>query len=107
MEGGKNGRDSSHGFPAPSLLSTMPSSYFICATPRSGSTLLCELLSLTGVAGNPNEWMLPLTEPLAREMFGIERGFEDPPYRSELKAKGCTSNGVFAAKLMWPAMQQL
>jgi LPS sulfotransferase NodH len=62
---------------------------------------------LTGVAGFPNEWMLPLAEPLAQEMFAIEVGFEDPSYLSELKAKGCTSNGVFAAKLMWPTMQQL
>lgn len=28
-------------------------SYIICANPRSGSTLLCRLLSETGVAGNP------------------------------------------------------
>jgi trehalose 2-sulfotransferase len=89
------------------LLSTMQSSYFICATPRSGSTLLCELLMLTGVAGYPSEWMLPLAEPLAQEMFAIEVGFEDRRYFSELTAKGCSGNGVFATKLMWPAMQQL
>jgi len=28
-------------------------SYVVCATPRSGSTLLCELLKSTGVAGHP------------------------------------------------------
>ncbi len=28
----------------------------VCATQRSGSTLLCELLKATGVAGNPNEY---------------------------------------------------
>ncbi len=41
-------------------------SYIICTSPRSGSTLLCKLLSATGVAGNPeshfhdpsiNEWL--------------------------------------------------
>ena len=31
-------------------------SYIICATPRSGSTLLCKLLSATGVAGDPNSY---------------------------------------------------
>lgn len=31
-------------------------SYIICATPRSGSTLLCKLLSATGVAGKPNSY---------------------------------------------------
>lgn len=30
-------------------------SYVICATPRSGSTLLCEALRATGVAGSPGE----------------------------------------------------
>jgi LPS sulfotransferase NodH len=86
---------------------TIVSSYFICATPRSGSTLLCELLTLTGVAGHPSEWMLPLTEPLARDMFGVEPAFSHPSYLAELKAKACTGNGLFAAKLMWPSMQQL
>src|SRR5690348_6219991 len=31
-------------------------SYLACATPRSGSTLLCEALTNTGVAGNPKEY---------------------------------------------------
>ena len=30
--------------------------YLICATQRSGSTLLCELLKQTGVAGRPEEY---------------------------------------------------
>jgi trehalose 2-sulfotransferase len=31
-------------------------SYLVCATPRSGSTLLCHLLDGTGVAGHPEEY---------------------------------------------------
>jgi len=31
-------------------------SYIICATPRSGSTLLCKLLAATGKAGNPDSY---------------------------------------------------
>jgi len=30
--------------------------YLVCSTPRSGSTLLCELLKSTGVAGRPDEY---------------------------------------------------
>jgi LPS sulfotransferase NodH len=30
--------------------------YVICTSPRSGSTLLCDLLKSTGVAGNPASW---------------------------------------------------
>src|SRR5919204_6001172 len=36
--------------------STPSRSYLICATPRSGSTLLCEALKSTGVAGVPDEY---------------------------------------------------
>jgi LPS sulfotransferase NodH len=31
-------------------------SYLVCATPRSGSTLLCHLLDQTGLAGHPEEY---------------------------------------------------
>src|SRR3954465_5603909 len=31
-------------------------SYLVCATQRSGSTLLCEALKSTGVAGRPEEF---------------------------------------------------
>ena len=46
-------------------------SYLICATPHSGSTLLCEALKNTGSAGWPEEYFAvvkntPIQEPLAR-----------------------------------------
>jgi Stf0 sulphotransferase len=31
-------------------------SYLVCATPRSGSTLVCQALKATGVAGRPEEY---------------------------------------------------
>ena len=31
-------------------------SYLVCATPRSGSTLVCKALRATGVAGRPEEY---------------------------------------------------
>jgi len=36
-------------------MSSPEQSYLVAATPRSGSTLLCELLASTGVAGRPAE----------------------------------------------------
>lgn len=36
-------------------------SYLVCATPRSGSTLLCRLLDQTGHAGHPEEYFEALT----------------------------------------------
>ena len=35
-------------------------SYLICATPRSGSSLLCEALRNTGLAGKPDEYFGPM-----------------------------------------------
>ncbi|MGZ4261677.1 MAG: Stf0 family sulfotransferase, partial [Solirubrobacteraceae bacterium] len=35
--------------------STPTKAYLVCATPRSGSTLLCEMLRETGRAGVPLE----------------------------------------------------
>lgn len=37
----------------------MPRAYLICATPRSGSTMLCDLLTQTTVAGQPNSYFRP------------------------------------------------
>src|SRR4051794_5081670 len=37
-------------------MTTPTLSYLIASTPRSGSTLLCEALTNTGVAGNPEEY---------------------------------------------------
>jgi trehalose 2-sulfotransferase len=104
--------------------------YLVCATPRSGSTLLCEALEGTGVAGRPREYFEALKETgiprRPREYFW---GLRSPevlrllPHDAELDRDservaswsrddygrhldaamraGTTSNGVFGAKLMW------
>ena len=45
--------------------------YFICATPRTGSTLLCELLTSTQVAGVPESYFRSPDEPSWAERFGL------------------------------------
>ncbi len=99
------------------------SPYLVCATPRSGSTLLCELLTTTGVAGRPQEYFEHLyatNQPRqAREYF---EGVTDPDVIDRLRPtdagtpesaeafeerlsaalrEGTTPNGVWASKLMW------
>src|SRR3954453_9642741 len=55
------------------------SSYLICATPRSGSTLLCEALLNTGLAGNPKEYFEALRETgLPRRPKEYFSGVDDP-----------------------------
>ena len=105
-------------------------SYLVCATPRSGSTLLCQLLDETGVAGHPEEYFEALRHSgLPRqphEYFDRDRhaniverlAFREMPDRpatpNELWVnesydrylawalnEGTTPNGVFGAKLMW------
>lgn len=111
-----------------------PRSYVVCATPRSGSTLLCELLKSTGVAGRPEEYFeacletgLPphpgdYLEGLPRTGAGI-RDDDTPPrapsyssllglrsYREHLERTlrlGTTENGVFSVKLMWRHLPDL
>jgi Stf0 sulphotransferase len=60
------------------------SSYFICASPKTGSTLLCGLPADTGRAGKPESyfrlkgepsyaesWPVPMGPPLPRELLGV------------------------------------
>jgi LPS sulfotransferase NodH len=105
-------------------------SYLVCATPRSGSTLVCQALKETGVAGRPEEYFEALVQsgrPRRPEQYFIGaddqtildhleqlRRSDDQPARSPLWSRsaydrylewaleaGTTDNGVFGAKLMW------
>jgi LPS sulfotransferase NodH len=109
-------------------------SYLVCATQRSGSTLLCELLKGTGVAGRPEEFFeavrdtglpphpgdylvgLPHTgvgirdEPTPPEGPAYSSLVAISDYRHHLDrtfAWGTTDNGVFGAKLMWNQLPEL
>jgi LPS sulfotransferase NodH len=105
--------------------------YFVCATPRSGSTLLCEALSATGVAGRPAEYFEALRgtdlprqpqeyfDVLTPDLEALLPRFEQEPapelagaetyedYLDWVRDEGTTDNGVFAAKLMWGYLGEL
>jgi trehalose 2-sulfotransferase len=105
-------------------------SYLVCATPRSGSTLVCHALQETGVAGKPEEYFealrhsgrprrpeeyfLGVEDQSIRDHLGERSVGSDPPPRSPLWSRaaydrylewafeaGATDNGIFGAKLMW------
>jgi LPS sulfotransferase NodH len=102
--------------------------YLVCATPRSGSTLLCEMLRATGVAGTPLEHfevlrasgqprqpreyfdgiadagVLQLLAPLA-----AGRPSDEPAaaWAARIVREGSTPNGVWGGKLMWGHVEQL
>lgn len=71
--------------------------YFVCATPRSGSGLLCRALARTGLAGAPAEYF-NLRKILARR-WGVGRELDS--YLPALRAHRTDGNGVFGMKVHW------
>jgi LPS sulfotransferase NodH len=72
-------------------------SYFICCTPRSGSYLLAEALTNTGLAGRPAEYFTALLDPW-------HEGFRLEDFKAALQPiidQG-TESEIFGSKLMWP-----
>ncbi len=103
-------------------------SYLICATPRCGSTLLCEALINTGIAGQPKEYFehlkktgqprrpkeyFPEDSAIAHQLGDYSRlddeamlpecwqGSGYAGYLAQVIEEGTTPNGVFGAKVMW------
>jgi trehalose 2-sulfotransferase len=85
--------------------------YLLCGTPRTGSTLLCDLLTSTGVAGRPESYFREPDERAWAQRFGIPlAGDGSFDYRGFVHAAtraGSTPNGVFAARVMWGTMHRL
>ncbi len=86
-------------------------SYFVCATPRTGSSLLLGLLGSTGLCGRPQAYFRAPDEPLWADRWQIPRtaegGFNYADYVRAARAAGSTPNGVFGAKLMWGTLYEV
>lgn len=72
--------------------------YVVCATPRSGSGLLCEALWSTGLAGKPDEYFFSGT---AEEYANQWKTTDFSDYLAKVHEFGTTPNGVFGFKIMW------
>ena len=88
-------------------------SYIICATPRSGSTLLCDLLSATGVAGRPDSYFRRESFPEWADYFNVsasewpsEHEF-DQSYLTAVQQEGTGGTQVFGMRLMWESVSDL
>ncbi|HEY1515036.1 MAG TPA: Stf0 family sulfotransferase [Solirubrobacteraceae bacterium] len=102
--------------------------YLVCATPRSGSTLLCERLRDTGLAGRPLEHFEILRHSSLprqpRECFGdldlhgldellppprSGTPIQEPPeaWRARILRQGRGESGVWGGKLMWGHVEDL
>lgn len=86
-------------------------SYFICATPRTGSSLLLGLLDSTGVCGHPQAYFRAPDEPLWADRWQLPRtadgGYDYADYLRAARTAGSTPNGMFGAKLMWGTLDEL
>jgi len=90
--------------PRPELALRPRESYFVCATPRSGSWFLCGLLASTGVAGRPHEWFWRDTRTSLERDWNVS---DDADYVEHVLAAGTTPNGVFGAKVMFGSLPPL
>lgn len=97
--------------PAPARGPERAGSYLVCATPRTGSSLLCGLLEGTGVAGHPESWFRRQDERVFAARWGIadpsDGTFGYASYFRAAAAAGSTANGVFAARIMWGTMDEV
>jgi LPS sulfotransferase NodH len=84
----------------------MSGSYFVCATPRTGSSLLLGLLDSTGLAGHPEAYFRAPDEQLWAERWGVSGGDYQAFVRAA-RVAGMTPNGVFGAKLMWGTLDEV
>ncbi|GAB7192823.1 Stf0 family sulphotransferase [Kineococcus sp. NUM-3379] len=102
--------------------------YLVCASQRSGSTLVCETLRATGVAGNPLEhfqylrrsgyapqprdWFADVSDPAILELLAplepdAPRAETPAQWRERVLAEGRTPNGAWGGKLMWNQVPEL
>ncbi|WP_417685341.1 Stf0 family sulfotransferase [Roseibium sp.] len=80
-------------------------SYILCTSPRSGSTLLCKLLSATGVAGNPGSHFHEPSIDAWLDDYCLSDNSQEPE-KTKLRrifkaaiARGSNDTGVFGLRL--------
>lgn len=87
--------------------------YIICATPRSGTTLLCDLLADTGITGKPDSFFRFQSISWWTDYFKVsavgwadEHEF-DRSYLAAAIEEGTNGTDVFGMRLMWESMVHL
>jgi trehalose 2-sulfotransferase len=75
--------------------------YIVAATPRTGSSLLCEGLSATGIAGRPAEVFAPDFRDPWYKRWGVRRDAPFSEYLNSARQFGTTPNGVYGMKIQW------
>ncbi|MGB7538052.1 MAG: Stf0 family sulfotransferase [Anaerolineales bacterium] len=90
--------DEAHPIPDPIKPRT---AYVVCGVQRSGSSLLCEALKNTGLAGRPEEFFLD-TEGWEEGEWARRHGVTSRrEFLRLVFREGTAPNGVFGVKIMW------
>jgi len=80
--------------------------YVLCSSPRSGTTMLCDMLARTGVAGRPNSFFRPADLAEWATDWGVAGPADpqDPTFRAAylraMRIEGQGATGVFGLRLM-------
>jgi LPS sulfotransferase NodH len=78
--------------------------YAICTSGRSGSNLLCQYLSSTGILGNPLEYF----NGSGRRMLGNPEYPDDPTEQIKwVLTEGATPNGIYGLKVFPPQIDRI
>lgn len=72
--------------------------YILCATPRSGTTWLCAMLTASGVAGRPRSWFRAASRADYAARFGVSPG-DFAGFLDAVRLSG-TQGGRFGLRLM-------
>jgi LPS sulfotransferase NodH len=85
-----------------------PAALLICATPRSGTTLLCDLLAETGATGRPNSFYRAESVAYFAERLGVADGpnFERR-YLDAIIAEGRGDTDLFSMRVMWQSIADI
>ena len=83
--------------------------YILCSTPRTGSTLLCELLTSTRVAGTPHSYFRSQDMATRASEWGLlDRGtFEYTAYLDAVRNRTATPNGIVGLRVMWGTLDEI
>ena len=71
-------------------------SYIVCALPRSGSSLLCDILAATELAGAPTEYFDDNQRTVFARHWNVARDARE--YLDAMIARKTSPNGVFGLK---------
>jgi LPS sulfotransferase NodH len=88
-------------------------SYIICATPRSGSTLLCGFLSAMQSMGAPDSFFMRDVDPVWVQAWGLpargdlDDGAYGRAFLAAVMAAGRGPSDVFGLRLMWDSLGDL